>query len=504
MLVDSLGQGRQPSGGEPPGLGSDRSDFTPAPWCRGPGIALIDGADPTRVWDYDALQDLAGARAAALAVQGLAAGQLVAVPERPALDLALMQHALARSRAALLPIREGLGPKPLGALLAATGAEWIWTPGGLDGGRLTATGHQTARPSRGDPWHSPLALVVETSGSSGVARAVMLTAANLLSSAALVNRHLALGAADRWLCCLPLRHIGGLSIPYRCALAGAAVVLHPGFVAEAVAEDLGRHAVTHLSLVPPMLARLLDLGRPPPAALRAVLVGGQSLSLPLAERALGAGWPLHVTYGMTETASQVACSIRLRAPPSAGTVARPLEGLAIDCPVCPESPGVLRVRGPLVMAGYANPKRIPGEGLEDGWLRTSDLACLDPDGVLHILGRVDEVLVTAGVKVHPARVEADLARAPGVEELAVVGVPDPVWGRRLVALYTGSAMPADLDPWCRAHLGGPERPRAFIRLAVLPTLDSGKRDRRRLEELAADALGAQSMGKEASSANERQ
>jgi O-succinylbenzoic acid--CoA ligase len=312
----------------------------------------------------------------------------------------------------------------------------------------------------------------------------MLSAGNLLASADRVNRQLGLGTGDRWLCCLPLRHIGGLSIPYRCALAGAATVLRPGFVAAAVAEDLGRHGVTHLSLVPPMLARLLELGDPPPPSLRVVLVGGQSLSPSFAQQALDSGWPLYVTYGMTETASQVACSDRLMAPPGAGAVGRPLPGLEIDCPACPDPAGVLRVRGAPVMAGYANPRRLPGQGLEDGWLRTSDLACLDPAGVLHCLGRADDVLVTAGRKVHPARVEAALARAPGLGEVAVVGVSDAVWGQRLVALYTGAVSPAELDAWCRGQLPRTERPRTFIQCPTLPSLPSGKLDRHRLQELA--------------------
>jgi O-succinylbenzoic acid--CoA ligase len=135
------------------------------------------------------------------------------------------------------------------------------------------------------------------------------------------------------------------------------------------------------------------------------------------------------------------------------------------------------------MEGYANPERVPGDGLEDGWLRTSDLACLGPGGHLRVLGRADEVVVTGGVKVHPSRVEAVLASAPRVGEVAVLGVPDPVWGQRLVAAYTGGAEVRELDAWCREHLPGAERPRGFVRLSELPTLGSGKRDRARLREL---------------------
>jgi O-succinylbenzoic acid--CoA ligase len=144
----------------------------------------------------------------------------------------------------------------------------------------------------------------------------------------------------------------------------------------------------------------------------------------------------------------------------------------------------LRVRGAVVMAGYANPRRVPGLGLADGWFTTSDLACRGADGDLCILGRADDVLVTGGVNVHPARVESLLAGAPGVGSVAVVGVADPIWGARLVALYTGEAMTTDLDQWCREHLPGAERPRTFMPLAELPVLESGKLDRGRLRGLA--------------------
>lgn len=441
-------------------------------------------------WTYDELAVRAVELARLLRDQGLAKGQLVAVSERPGLGLVLMQHALARVGGGLLPVRAGGGVSDWGPLAAVTGAEWAWEWGDAVSGRLSPLDPGLAGRAAGSlpageaSWPSPLALVVETSGSTGRPRAVMLTQGNLLAAATLSNRHLGLGAGDCWLNCLPLRYIGGLSVTYRCALAGAGLLLHSGFDAGAIAADLEAHRVTHISLVPPMLARLLDLGRPPPASLRVVLVGGQSLSTALARQAIAAGWPLHVTYGMTETASQVATTGRLVVPPAPGAVGRPLAGLELDCPRGASGPLPLRIRGPVVMAGYANPGRVPGLGLVDGWFMTSDLARVGPDGGLCILGRADEVLVSGGVNIHPGWVESQLAGAPGVGAVAVVGIDDPIWGQRLVAFYTGSATPAVLDGWCRANLSGPERPRGFRHLAELPVLESGKLDRQQLRDLA--------------------
>ena len=137
----------------------------------------------------------------------------------------------------------------------------------------------------------------------------MLRNDTLWASARAVNTRLELRAGDLWLACLRLSHIGGISIAYRTALAGATLLLHDGFNAAAVNADLRRLPVTHISLVPPMLARLLELDPTPPPSLRVVLVGGQALSAALAQRALAAGSPLVRTYGMTETASQIATQI---------------------------------------------------------------------------------------------------------------------------------------------------------------------------------------------------
>lgn len=462
--------------------------FSAAPWHPGEGLAVLSGEGR---WDYARLLEAATVRAGLLRAQGLAPGQLVLVAADPPLELVLMQHALARCEAALLPVQAGLGEGRRAGLAALAGAEWAWSPGGPDSraGHLTplAPARPGTRPGQAaPPWPAdPLALVVETSGSGGSPKAAMLTQGNVLASGTRVNARLGLAPGDLWLCCLPRHHIGGLAIAYRCALAGAALLLHGGFDAAAVAADLARRPVTHISLVPPMLARLLDQmrdrGGTPPPSLRVALIGGQALSPTLARRALDAGWPLCLTYGMTETCSQVATSGVLRQVPEPGVVGTPLPGLALDCPGCDQAPpgcnqpaGVLRLRGDLVMAGYANPSRTPGLGLDGGWLTTADLACRTAAGGLRVLGRADEALVIGGEQVYPALVAQRLMEAPGVEAAVVMGLPDPVWGHRLMGVYAGSIEPEALAAWCRGHLSGPERPRPLRRLDALPLLPSGK------------------------------
>ncbi len=324
-----------------------------------------------------------------------------------------------------------------------------------------------------------IALIISTSGSEGKPRGVMLSAANLDAAAAASNRHLPVQAGDLWLACLPLYHIGGQMILWRCARAGAAVLLHDGFNAEAVAADLHHHPVTHISLVPAMLARLLETGVAPPARLRHVLVGGAALSQALFAKASAAGWPLNPSYGMSETAAQVATWTPADGPWHEGLVGRALGAnefaLAAD--------GRIRIRGAQIMAGY-----VDGGGIDaDGWLTTGDLGKIDPFLRLTVTGRADDMLISGGCNVHPREVESCIAGCPGVRDVAVTGQPDPVWGDLVVALVVGEASPESLDDWCRARLPGAARPRRIVHLTSLPRNAAGKFERLTLRRLALEA-----------------
>lgn len=445
--------------------------FSDAPWSDGRGHALIHGET---IVTYSDLRSAVLARGRLLADQGLMPAQVVLAPDSPASDLTLMVHALARADAILLPFRAGTSASDLTELAALTAAEWQWSPGQ---GRLTRTGFCAPTPDV-SPQSAAIRLLVKTSGSSATPKVVMLTGEALLASALSANAKLGLAPGDLWLACLRQSHIGGVSIGYRCALAGATLLLHDAFDAAAVGRDLWLHPVTHLSLVPPMLARILDLGLPVPPMLRVLLVGGQALSPALARRAVEAGWPLYVTYGMTETASQIATArVVPGAPIDPALVGELLPGIEVDISDCGSTPAPLRICGPMLMAGYANPTRTTGQGLDHGWLETADLACLSAQGELRILGRADDVLVIGGVNVSRARIEQALAEAPGVSDCVVIALDDPVWGHRLVAVFSGETDEKALECWCREHMSNPQRPRVFLRLEALPLLDSGKYDR---------------------------
>ncbi|HSG24060.1 MAG TPA: AMP-binding protein [Azonexus sp.] len=324
-----------------------------------------------------------------------------------------------------------------------------------------------------------VALIISTSGSEGQPRSVLLGKTQLDAAAAASNKHLPLGPGDLWLNCLPLYHIGGQAVLWRCARAAAGVLLHEGFNAKAVADDLQHYPVTHISLVPAMLAQLLELQTKPPTSLRVTLIGGAALSQQLYDKAIAAGWPLYPSYGMSETAAQLASFDPSQDHWHEGLVGKPMPGHEIRI----GNDGRIAVRGPQVMLGYLN-----GGGVDaEGWLTTGDLGSIDVNGCLTVIGRADDMLISGGSNVHPLEVESCLAACPGVSDVAVTGLPDPVWGDLIVALIVGTAEQSTLLAHARKHLPSAALPRKTIFLERLPRNAAGKIERATLRRLAAEA-----------------
>ena len=424
---------------------------------------------------------------------------VLAVASHSAYLVTLLVHAAPRLGCALLPLDPALPRATLLALLEQTGARFLITEtfdapfaievieaatllDSLEENVPDFPPEPPAMPRGPDEVH----IIVATSGSEGEPKGAMLTGRNLAISAQAARERLGLVERDCWLDCLPLHHIGGLAILYRCACAGAAVLPVDRFDAATVWDLLRRHPVTHLSLVPVMLSRLLDAcAAPPPPTLRRALIGGAALPSKLAQRALELGWPLCASYGLTEAGSQVATLCNLPAGWTGDLVGYPLRRMEVRID---EGCGRIHIRGRAVMAGYANPALVPGLGLAPGgWFETADLGRLDAEGRLWVLGRADDVIVTGGVNVHPRQVEELLAGCPGISEVAVTGRPDPAWGERLVAVLVGSAEPVQVEVWCRSHLSGALRPREFMKALELPRNAVGKLDRRRLRSLISTA-----------------
>jgi O-succinylbenzoic acid--CoA ligase len=428
-------------------------------------------ATPHGDWSYADLADMAAVGAAELAERGFVAADMAALAAGST-ELALAGVAVSAAGLAFLPLDPRTASRRWPALASLAGARAaLMEPLRFNG---------SARSSLACPQSSEVALAIATSGSEGEPKAVLLSHANLDAAAAASNGRLPLIPEDTWLDCLPLFHVGGMAILHRAFRAGATVLLHEGFDGEAVWRDLRQRPVTHLSLVPAMLARLLEISdEAPPASLRYALIGGSALSRPLFERAHARGWPLCPSYGMSECASQAATLVRPESWQMSwreGAVGFPLSGLELD--VTPERR--IRMRGPQRMLGYLGQPALTA----DAWFVTSDLGEMDEEGRLIVLGRADDVLVSGGENVHPLAVESCLAACPGVADVAVTALPDPAWGHRLVALVVGGAEPEQVRNWGHERLTPAERPREVRKVERLPRNPMGKLERAQLPALA--------------------
>ncbi len=326
-----------------------------------------------------------------------------------------------------------------------------------------------------EPLEDGADLVVVTSGSTGSGRGVLLSADAVRASAgATLDR---LGGPGSWLLALPVSAIAGLQVLCRSEVAGhATVALGKGEELAAAAARLPAGERRYTALVPTQLVRFLDAE---PDALRgfdAVLVGGAATDPALLARARAEGVRVVTTYGMTETAGGCVYD----GVPLDGVRIRVTEG-------GPAGPGGVELAGPVLASGYRRDPEATAAAFADGWFRTRDAGSLDADGRLTVLGRLDDVLISGGVNVAPAAVEAVLREHPGVADAVVVGRPDPEWGQRVVAAVvpTGEPAPdlAELRRWVADRLGPPAAPRQLHLLTAVPTLHTGKPDRRAVAAL---------------------
>ncbi len=386
---------------------------------------------PKTAWTYEELDGAVWSVSDALLERGLGSGEHVALEFDAGDALAMMVAFHAAQRIGLLPVLVNMQAtaEERQRMRERAQVDFTLTAGDLDIPRLdddaegespadaddgdgaTSTGANgnaasmgtpamttnggagTAAPARGTPAPEPWepdenlfierrldapAAVVFTSGTSAGPRADVLTHGNFLWSALGSARNLGVQSNDLWLCCMPLHHVGGLSIPVRSAMYGTGALLHPGFDAARVNRAIDEERVTLLSLVPTMLARLLDDrgDRPFPASLRAALIGGAAAPAALLERAAALSMRALPTYGLTEAASQVATLSPREWPRGLASAGRPLPYTEVeirasdDRAVGPGIEGEIVVRGPTVMAGYLGTPEETQVALDRRWLRT--------------------------------------------------------------------------------------------------------------------------------------
>jgi O-succinylbenzoic acid--CoA ligase len=439
---------------------------------RAPGGATaLVGMD--RTWTYAELDQAVSARSDALARDGVAPGRVVP----------LTVQADARGVIELLALwRLGATPAPLNARL--TEQERGRARAGLEG-------------ARGD-----VQVILWTSGTASRPRGVAVSYAALHASARGAEERLGLGAGDVWLASLSPAHVGGLALITRSLLLGGTLVA-------AGASDVGRAVglifgsglparsavrVTHASLVPTQLLRLLDASRdePPPPWFRCALVGGSEIARGLLARAHDAGWPVALTYGLTEATSQVATAPPQLTRRKPGTVGSVLAGVEVSIAIN----GEILVRGATLASGYVGPG-VPSLVDADGWHHTGDLGRLDEDGHLWVTGRRADRIVSGGVTIDAAEVEEALRSHADVADACVVGVSDAEWGERVAAWVEPAGDRLDLDDVAshvRNRLSAAKVPRGYHVGGPLPRNANGKVDRVAVRTALTEALGRDAGG----------
>lgn len=410
--------------------------------CAGaPAILGPEGAVTCRQYDRRA-----SAAAQRLRGAGLWPGDRLAIQAAPSAGYCILLMGCFRAGVVACPISPRLPGEGVEEALGVLGAAALArAEQDGSGGSAALVVEELAAEGEAPEWRGNVpvrqpAVAVFTSGSSGRPKPALLSYGNLHANARASNRHIPLGPGDRWLLSLPLHHVSGLGVVFRCLVSGAAVVIpsEPSDPAESLEPD----RVTHVSLVATQLRRLLGHTEDARvlADLGTILLGGSAMPPRLIEDALAAGLPIRTSYGLTEMASQVATSTGAEPSP---------EGLRWGTPLVPGSvrvsaEGELEVNGPTRFLGYLRGESLEEPFLEGGWFRTGDLGELDEQGRLTVFGRRDSLIISGGENIQPEEIERELGAIDGVAQSIVVAVDDDEFGQRPVAfVQTESGAPAD-------------------------------------------------------------
>ena len=291
-----------------------------------------------------------------------------------------------------------------------------------------------------------------TTGTTGIAKLVRLSYGNFYSSFISWNNEINFKSEDRYLCCIPLYHIGGISIVMRSLFAGFSVDLCLPFKAKGVLNKLNK-SVNYISLVPTMLSKLLDEGDISSHSLNAIIVGGSNIPNELLKKIIDYKLPVFKTYGMTESSSGIAgffINKFLEKKDSSGKIFKNVEVKVKG--------GTISISGPMVMRGYFN------QNLSKAIFHTDDIGSIDSDGYITVNGRKDRTILSGGKKISLVQIETILKLHPKVEMVKAFGVQDKDWGYRLMAAVniSGEVSSDELRRWVKKYLSSHCAPKGFM------------------------------------------
>jgi long-chain acyl-CoA synthetase len=486
---------------------------------HGARLAIRDSAGNLRWRDY--VHRIA-CTAGALREAGLEPGDRFAVLARNSVAQALLLNAGYWSGVVPVPLNFRLAPAEIAQLLDDSGCKRVFIDAAhaallddplLGGWRSLAITLQLDASATPDAWQArvavaaplPLhegsddddALLLYTGGTTGRGKGVRLSHRNILSNALQLARVMGVTSDDVYLHAAPMFHSTDLKSTVVSLFGGSHVYL-PDFSADNTLRAAERHHVSILSLVPAMIARVLEGARPADfslPSLRLISYGSSPMDEGLLRRAMSAfgGVGFHQCYGLTETAPFIAILdeathrraldegrpdlLRAAGRPLPATELRFVDDAGHDA--APGGDGEIVVRGPQLARGYLNRPDDQAAAWRDGWFHTGDIGRIDAEGLLYVLGRKKDMVITGGENVYTREVEAALLLHPQVVDAAVVGVPDAVYGEALLAVLVtapGRTLPSpdSLIAFCRAHLGGFKIPRQYRFVAELPRTALGK------------------------------
>lgn len=459
--------------------------------------------DPKSALTYQQLDQLAARLHAALELREVKSGDNVAILARNSIEYVALLFAIARIGAVAVPLNYRLSNRELqrqisflDIRLAITDTVNESAAGSLFHSHVTFDSLEkssTAAPEKRPQIKIDLeadCCVIFTSGSSGEPKGVALSIGNLYYNALGSNANIRLAPGDSWHLSLPLFHVGGIGIVFRSILAGSQIFIAANFESSTVSQLIDRAEVTHISLVPTMLQRLIASRefRSFPISLKAILLGGAPLGPQLRDQITNLGVPAITSYGMTETASQITATAPGESRDKLATSGRVLPHATIRI----NSDGNLGV-GEILVKGEVVCRRILGSDSSrftaDGWLRTGDIGRLDAGGYLTVLGRKDDMFISGGENIFPQEITDLVEQYREVSAAAVIAVPDKEWGERpllFVELREGESLNEEsLMARLAEDLARYKVPKRVFVLDKMPRTALGKIDKQALFVLSA-------------------